>query len=80
MQPGMPGADGRLLREMPEIRGVLGVEREAPEGTGAGPEDPGYAGRDAEKPGKEGGTTAAMAGEVKDFSRFPFFDRNTLTL
>lgn len=51
-------------REVREIRGFLGVERRAEKGTGESPEDTGYARRTAEKSGKEGGTAAAMAGEM----------------
>lgn len=60
----MPGQICDVPREMREIRGVLGVERRETEGTGAKPEDAGYARRTAEKPGKEGGAAAAMAGEM----------------
>ncbi len=60
----MPGQIYDVPREMCAIRGVLGVERRKTEGTGAKPEDAGYARRTAEKPGKEGGAAAAMAGEM----------------
>jgi len=64
MRSGVPGEICRVPREVSEIRGLLGVERRKAEGTGAEPEDAGYARRAAEKPGKEGGTAAAMAGEM----------------
>lgn len=53
-----------MPREVREIRGFLGVERRETERTGAKPEDAGYARGAAEKPGKEGGAAAAMAGEM----------------
>lgn len=64
MRSGMPGEICDVPREVREICCVLGVERRKTEGTGTEPEDTGYARRTAEKPYKEGGAAAAMAGEM----------------